>query len=164
MKRIIALLSVVFMIGMLMTACGDASSADKDSSGKADMSLQDIFTEIKAEVKFPEMTELTSADKLDRKYGVTEDMVDEYAGGIDASSMTMNEIVLVKAKDADSAAEIATKLQNRLDSLLKQSRNYLPEQAAVIEKCKVEKNDLYVSLIISPDAEKITEIYQKHFK
>lgn len=168
MKRIFSVICIVLMIGALMTACSDGASSDKGadnaSAVSADTSLQNIFEEIKSEVGLKDLSEFTSVDRLDRKYGITEEMVDEYAGGIDASSVTMCEIVLVKAADDDSAAEIEKKLQNRLESLLKQSKNYLPEQAAVIEKCKVEKNGLYVSMIISADAEKITEIYKKHFQ
>lgn len=164
MKRFIGILCAVLMIGMLMTACSDNNSSDKAASVSADASLTDIYSEIKSEVTLPEMLEFTDFDRLDRNYGITEDMVDEFAGGIDSSGTAINEIVLIKAKDADSAAEIEKKLNNRLESLLKQSRNYRPEEAEELEKCKVEKNDLYVSMIVSTEAEKITEIYKKHFK
>ena len=164
MKRIIAVVCIVLALGLMMSACGDSSSSKGGAGIQVDVPLQDIFNEVKAEVKFPEMIEYTSADQLDRRYGITEDMIDDYAGGIEAASVTTNEIVLVKAKDDAAADDIETKLQNRLDVLLKQSRNYLPEQAAVIEKCKVDRNDRLIALIISPDAEKITESYHKHFK
>ena len=164
MKRFICILCAVLMIGMLMTACSDNGSSDKAASVSADASLTDIYSEIKSEVTLPEMLEFTDVDRLDRNYGITEDMVDEFAGGINSSGTAINEIVLIKAKDADSAAEIEKKLNNRLESLLKQSRNYRPEEAEELEKCKVEKNDMYVSMIVSTEAEKITEIYKKHFK
>ncbi len=168
MKRIICVLCAILMIGALMTACSNSNSSENGSGGGADVSadasLQEIFDEIKSETGLSGLAEFTSVDRLDRKYGITEEMVDEFAGGADASSISMCEIVLVKAADADSAAEIEKKLNNRLDSLLKQSKNYSPEQAAVIEKCKVETNGLYVSMIIAEDADKITEIYKGHFK
>lgn len=169
MKRIVCVLCAILMIGALMTACSDSASTKGGAAGgesdvSADASLQEIFGEIKSEVDLKGLTEFTSVDRLDRKYGITEDMVDEFAGAVDASSVSMCEIVLVKAADADSAAEIEKKLNNRLDSLLKQSKNYAPEQAAVIEKSKVETNGLYVSMIIAENADKITEIYKGHFK
>ena len=164
MKRIIAVLCIVLALGMMMSACGESSSSNKGGAGtQVDVSLQKIFDEVKEEVDFPEMVEYTSADQLDRRYGISEDMIDDYAGGIEAASVTTNEIVLVRAMDDAAADEIEEKLQKRLEVLLNQSRNYLPEQAAVIEKCKVERNDRLISLIISPDAEKITESYHKHF-
>lgn len=158
MKKILALLYAVLIIGTALCACSS------DSGAKADKSLDEIYAEIKSEVTLPDMVELDSVDRLDRNYGITKDMVDEFAGGIDSSGVTMSEIVLIKAKDADSADKIAEKLNTRLSAKLDQNRNYNPEQAAVIEKCKVETKDLYVTMIISEDAEKITEIFNKHFK
>ena len=91
-------------------------------------------------------------------------MVDDYAGGIDSSGVTMTEIVLIRAKDENSAAEIGEKLNKRLQSKLNQNRNYNPEQAEIIEKCKVETDGLYVTLVISQDADKINAIIRQHIK
>lgn len=156
MKKLIAMLCMALLFGVLLSACSP------DAQTSADKSLSGIYGEIKAQVTLPDMVELSSADRLDRNYGITEDMVSEFAGGIDSSGVTMTEIVLIKAKDDESAAQIAEKLNNRLQSKLDQNRNYNPEQAAVIEKCKVETKGLYVTLIISDEAEKITEIVNKH--
>ena len=35
-----------------------------------------------------------------------------------------------------------------------------PEQAAIIEKCKVQRDVLYVSMIVSENADRITDIYR----
>lgn len=157
MRRIIAIVCLVLAMGVLMTACS--------SDGvKADKSLGEIYEEIKAEVKLPDMVELDDADRLDRNYGITEEMVEEFAGGIDSSGVTMSEIVLIKAKDQDSAKQIEEKLNNRLSAKLDQNRNYNPEQAEIIEKCKVETNGLYVTMIISDEAQKITEIVNSHLQ
>ncbi len=158
MKKVIALLCLLLCAGAAITAC----SAGKDT--KADNSLKEIYREIKAEVSLPDMVELDSADKLDRTYGITSGMVDGFAGGIDSSGVTMTEIVLIKAKDEDSAEQVAQKLNNRLQSKLDQNRTYNPEQAAIIEKCEVQTKGLYVTLIISGEAEKITEIVNEHLK
>lgn len=156
MKKLIAMLSLTLLFGVLLTACSP------DAETTADKSLTEIYSEIKAEITLPEMVEITSADRLDRNYGITEDMVAEFAGGIDSSGVTMTEIVLIKAKDKDAADRVAEKLNNRLKSKLDQNRNYNPEQAKVIEACKVETKGLYVTLIISEEAEKITNIVNKH--
>ena len=39
-----------------------------------------------------------------------------------------------------------------------------PEQAKMMDGCKVEKDGLYVSLIVSENREKITEIYKNGIK
>jgi len=158
MKRLIAVICVISALCILFTACSS------DGGSKASKSLSDIYDEIKSEVTLPDMVELSSADRLDRNYGITEDMAEEFAGGIDSSGVTMTEIVLIKAKDSDSAAQIETKLNNRLSAKLDQNRNYNPEQAEIIEKCEVKTYGMYVTLIISEDAEKITGIVEKYLK
>lgn len=157
MKRVISILCLITALVMALTACGG-------SSATADKSLPEIYDEIKSQVTLPDMVELTSADRLDRNYGITEEMVDEFAGGIDSSGVTMTEIVLIKAKDSDSAEKVAERLNTRLTAKLDQNRNYNPEQAAIIEKCEVQTKGLYVTLIISDEADKITAIVDKHLK
>lgn len=156
MKKIIGIVCLILSL-VLLAACAE-------SDAKADVSLEKIYQEIKAEVTLPDMVELDNAEKLDRNYGISADMIGDFAGGIDSSGVTMEEIVLIRAKDRDSAADIKEKLSKRLSSKLDQNRNYNPEEAAVIEKCQVETEDLYVFLIISDEADKIREIVNKHLK
>ena len=42
-----------------------------------------------------------------------------------------------------------------------QNKNYNAEQAKMIEGCKVEQNGLYLSMIVSDNAEQITKIYKE---
>ena len=60
--------------------------------------------------------------------------------------------------------EIEEKLNAKLESKLNQNKNYNPEQAKMMDGCKVEKDGLYVSLIVSENREKITEIYKNGIK
>ena len=72
----------------------------------------------------------------------------------------MEEIVLVKAKDDAAADSIKTSLENRKQAKYNENKNYNPEQAEMIQKCSVERSGLYVSMILSPNAEKITSVYR----
>ena len=89
-------------------------------------------------------------------------MISEYAGGVNGSGVNQEEIVLVKAADDTNAAAIKEKLDNRFNSKLNQNKNYNAEQAKMIEGCKVEQNGLYVSMIVSDNAEQITKIYKEN--
>ena len=88
-------------------------------------------------------------------------MISEYAGGVNGSGVNQEEIVLVKAADDTNAAAIKEKLDNRFNSKLNQNKNYNAEQAKMIEGCKVEQNGLYLSMIVSDNAEQITKIYKE---
>lgn len=143
-----ALLCVLLCV--LLCACSQGG-------GKA---LSEVWSDIKAEVKFEDFNEYSDISKLERNYGITADMAEEFAGGINGSGVNQEEIVLVKAKDDKSAAEIRGSLENRYSSKLAQNKNYNAEQAKVIENCRVEQNGLYVSMIVSENVDKITEIYK----
>lgn len=152
MKKLAICALSAFMIFMLC-ACSGAESSAK-------MTLADVYADIKAQVTLSEMNQLESVESLDRYYGITADSVDEFAGGINNSGVEQEEIVLIKAKDNASANSIKTALENRYNAKLNENKNYNPQQAEMIEKCKVEQNGLYVSMIVSDNAEKITEVYK----
>ena len=130
------------------------------SGGNTAKPLSEVWSDIKEQVDFEDFLELSDADALDRRYGITEDMATEFAGGVNSSGTNQEEIVLVKATDDESAKAIKEKLDKRYESKLAQNKNYNPEQAAMTEKCKVERNGLYVSMIVSPEHETIEKIFR----
>ena len=136
-------------------APADGENAAQNSTEGGE--LAGVFTQIKSSVELPDMVELN--DKLiERYYGITPDMVADYAGGVDSSGVGQDEIALFKAADDANADAIEQALQTRYDSKLAQQENYNADEAEKIRNCKVEKNGLYVTLIISSDADAITEI------
>lgn len=155
MKRILALVCTVLILCACLSACGGGKGASK--------SLSDIYTDIKAQVTLSDMLEIDSAAKLDKYYGIAEADAVEYAGGINNSGVDMEEIVLIKAADSAAAERVKSALDTRYDAKLAQNKDYNPEQAAMIEQCKVEQDGLYVTMIVSPNAAQITEIYNSYF-
>ena len=163
MKRTVIVLAAVLAAVMLLCSCssGGSSSSSGDSSQSGGKTLTDVWSAVKNEVIFSDFNEFTEAKKLKRYYGITEDMVDEFAGGINGSGVNQEEVVLVKAKDDSSANQIKEKLDARFQSKLNQNKNYNAEQAKMIEGCKVEQNGLYITMIVSDNAEKITKIFKE---
>lgn len=155
MKRIIALLCAVIMLAACLVACGGSKGASKP--------LSDIYADIKSQVELSDMLEISSAQMLDKYYGIAEEDAAEYAGGINNTGVDMEEIVLIKAADDAAAERVKSALQLRYDAKLAQNKDYNPEQAQMIEQCKVEQNGVYVTMIVSANAEKITEIYNSYF-
>lgn len=177
MKKCILLFASVLVASSLLCACSGNSSntsstpAESSSSSvvssqssvsesNSDIKLSDVYTDIQGQVTLPEMVALDSTKKLDRYYGIQADDVADYAGGINNSGVEQDEIVLIKAVSDEAATRIKDSLEKRYQSKISENKNYNPEQAAMIEKCKIEQNGLFVSMIISPDAVKITEIYK----
>ena len=155
MKKIIALLCAAVLV-FALCACGS-----NGGSSTAAKPLSEVFEEIKAQVTFPDVIEISDPSKLDRYYGIAAEEVAECAGCISSSGTEQTEVMLVKAADDASAEKIKGIFDNKYDSKLNENRDYNPEQAAMIEKCEVKRDGLYVSMIISPDAETITKIYNE---
>lgn len=151
MKRIIGAIALILTAAMLFCACGQSAAKP----------LSEIFGSIKAEYSVTDMVEFDDVSTLERFYGITEDQVDEFAGGVNNSGVKMEEIVLVKAKDSAAASDIAEKLNNRLSSKLNETKNYNPEQYAIVEKSSVDTDNLYVSLIISENVEGMKKLYKE---
>lgn len=137
------------------TAASDADSVAGESDSSSE--LKGVFSEIASAVELPDMVELND-NLLNRYYGLSTDVVADFAGGVDSSGVGQDEIALFKAADESQVAIIEQALQTRYDSKLSQQENYNPDEAEKIRNCKVETNGLYVTLIISNDAAQITEI------
>ncbi|HCA05024.1 MAG TPA: hypothetical protein DEO32_03890 [Ruminococcaceae bacterium] len=154
MKKLCAVLAALIAAVILCSCSGGGEK--KESS----VPLSQVFEKIKSQVEIKDFNEFNNAKSLDRFYGLTDNDFEEYAGGINSSGVNQEEIVLIKAKDEAAAARVKEALDTRYASKVAQNKNYNPQQAAMVEKCSVEKNGLYVTMIVSPNAEKITTIFK----
>ncbi len=150
MKKRIGALLLVLMLSVLLCACAKKEVAP----------LNDIYTRIKGEVTLTDMVELSDVSDLDRFYGISAEDVSEFAGGINSSGVEQEEIVLVKAVNKDAAKRINDALVARHSSKLSETKTYNPEQYAMLEKCTVDVDDLYISMILSPNASAIKKLYK----
>ena len=148
MKRFLCVIAVITVLVVTLCACGQAAKP-----------LSEIFEKLKTDYKITDMLEYKSADDLSR-YGIKAEDVTEAAGGVNKSGVDQEEIVLVKAKDADAAKRVEESLNKRLESKLNETKNYNPEQYAIVEKCSVDVDGNYVSMIISSNAEAMKKDYK----
>lgn len=153
MKKLTVLLaSLIF--ALMLCSCGASGGAADNKP------LKDVFETIKSKVEIKDFNEYTNTKSLDRFYGLTEADFTDYAGGVNALGVNQEEIVLIKAKDKAASDKVKEALDTRYKSKIAQNKNYNAKQAEMVEKCKVEQNGLYVTMIVSPNAEKITEIFK----
>lgn len=151
MKRRMGVIALIAALCLLLSACSKPDTA----------SLSEVFTQMKSAVALSEMVEFSSVSDLDRFYGIAAENVADFAGGINSSGVQQEEIVLIKATGADAAQRVYNALTNRLNAKLSENKDYNPEQYAMIEKCSVDINDDYVSMIISGNAEDLKAIYRE---
>lgn len=170
MKKFFAVIFSAVLISVCVCGCADStegssevsevsqSEAQVSSDEQSTSELASVFAEIKSTVELPEMIELDAPAKLERYYGITEDQIEDCAGGVDSSGVGQDEIVIIKASSEENVEAVKTALQTRYDSKLAQNENYNADEAEKIRNCEVKTSGLYVYMIISNDADQINQI------
>lgn len=161
MKKTISLLIALF-IAFSFAAC---SSGDGEQSQGNDAVAVDL-----AAVKTKMIEELSPADPIDLQtdalldlYGIAAEDVEESACYTTMDGVFPEEVIMVKAKDADALARIEEKMNTRVDAVKVQSQNYDAENYAIAQKCEVQKNGNYIAMFLSPDYDALTEIFNSYF-
>ncbi len=152
--RSILLLALAVTVAVGLAACGGTQKA-------ADMDVKQVMQAMLEKAPIEGGIELSQDDMLNF-YGIQSEDVDTFAADLAADGITAKEIVLVKAKDEDSAKTVETKLQSRLDARRNEFNNYLPDQYAIVEKSEVKRDGVYVRLIISPQQDELVELYNSY--
>lgn len=152
MKQLTALLLCLLML-VSFTACGEAPAKEPD--------LQAIQTEITSTLGIEAKT--MNVKLVAGQRGFSEELVAESASFTTPGAVFDDEIYLFKATDADAAATIAEKLNGRLAELKKQTQNYSPDDAAIVEQCSVLMNGSYVAMFFSANREQMETIYNSYF-
>lgn len=157
MKRMIALVLAAVCLLVCVSACSASETKEVDLSA--------VMAEIEEKVSLnaDEMQEITK-DELNIYYGINTEDVKQVAAKINSTGIKADEIVMIEAVDADAAQRIKEKLDARYESKKSETISYLPDEYAVIEKCSVEMTGNYVTMLISPDAATMTEIFQNAIK
>ncbi len=104
------------------------------------------------------------AEAMSSIYGFDTAHIAEAAGFVLMEGTFPHEVIMVKGKDASCASALESLLKVKLESFVEQSKGYDPENYALAQKCKVEKNGNYVALFLSPDCEQIKSVYEKYIK
>lgn len=100
-------------------------------------------------------------ESLASLYGIEPEWVAQSACFVTMSGVFPDEVILAQGADEAAAARIAEKLEARLAEILEQARSYDPESYAAAQRCGVTVDGTYVSLILSAQADALTEIYRE---
>lgn len=155
-KQIPALFLAVLLI-LSLSAC----SSNGGSNPTAD--LKAVMSDMKGVLTNKEMMDL-GEDSLMTNYGVEKDWVKQFAIYIDTTGTKGDEIILLEGKDKESAQKIKTQIDLRYSQKESEMKGYLPEEYALLQKCKVNVTGNYVSLIVSPQYEALQKIYNEALK
>ncbi len=154
MKKLFSAL-LILALCLALAACSSGGKTAKNVDLKA---VYDSFG-----ISDEEMLALTSDDLMEY-YGIEASDVKQFAGAVNMSGISAEEIVIIEAKDSKAAAAIKGHLDDRYASKSAQMKDYIPEQYAIIEKCSVAQSGNFVSMIISANAESYVKTYEAAIK
>lgn len=155
MKKIVcALLAVMCLLSLF--ACGSGESSDSareiDIKAKKDQIISDLAIEGALDL---------ASERLLALYGIDAADIEESACFITMGGVFPDEIVMIKATDADAAGRIEEKLNTRLDEIKVQSQSYDPENYAIAQECKVLREGNVVALFMSAKHADMEAIFNK---
>lgn len=162
MKKIMLSAMAVIMCVLMLTGCGAGSAAEGTTAAAKEVVLSDVLAEINSQFfnGGENMKPIENTDKLELYYGITPADVSDFAAEISKNSATeIDEVIIVKATDADAAARVAECLELRLQSQKDLCASYSPELLAVAEKCAVNTNGNVVSLIVTDNYSEVFALY-----
>lgn len=154
MKRTISLLLALIALLSLVGCAG---------SQPADVDLNEILTEMEKQVSLSEMMTLQESDLTDL-YGIQPADVEQFYGSMVGDGISPDEIVMIKAKDADAAARVRQALESRLQNKRNEAKGYNPDAYSLMQKSKVSLKGNYVSLLVSSEQDKLTSVYDSFVK
>lgn len=148
MKRILALLLAV------MTLCLCACSGSEPA--QVNMDVNSLYTSMEATL--PEMVKLDDAMMLNL-CGIEAAKCKQAVVAVANDGLRADEIWLIEAQDAETAAQFEKLAQNRIKYKGEESITYSPEQYAIVQKAKVILSGNYLTVIVSPDVDTLVGLY-----
>lgn len=122
-------------------------------------SVQGIYEEIGQKVALNSPM-LLPDDFIMNYYGIDVSTLDEYVFSMSEVAISAETVVILKAKDAGSTSALSASLQTVIDQKRSEMENYLPEQFQIVDKSSVQVKGNYVYLVISENADAISQIIQ----
>ena len=158
MKKIITVLSVIMLVCILLSSCGQTNRKDT-------VSMYDLNKAMSENAGFGEMTYVSSSD--DGAAEKFEHLSDFDYSRIDSffmyfakdGSVSSDEIAVVALKDESDAADMVTSLNKHLEYRKTLYRNYGPEQLPKLEKALVFSSGRYAVLIVADNPSAIKSAF-----
>lgn len=96
---------------------------------------------------------------LKRYYGLNEADYDGVMMYVSTSSMSAEEVLLIRAKNTEQAQELERAIEKRIGERKDVFDGYAPEQVKILEEAEKSVRGTYVFLAVSPDAAKYREAF-----
>lgn len=152
-KAVMLTIILVFTVTAVLTSCSPSPQAHVDLNG--------VYAKIKQSAILPQMT-MVDENMLEDAYAIQRSDCAQMVIEVCSNARRADEIVLIEAKEGKED-KIIQKLEKWLENRAQYAAGYSPEQYAIIKKCGVHANGKYINMIVSPQAQALTDIYNSFF-
>ena len=149
--RIAVVTFAVLIAGAIFAGCGAQKAEAPD--------LQALYDRILEETDAPTFISITP-ERMEKVYGIR---TEDYAQAVFVTcedGLRIDEIWLVEAKDENEAKRIEEMAKKRVEQLMQETENYLPDQYAVAKQAEIMKKGNLIALFLSPDAAKMASLFK----
>lgn len=172
MKRFLTLLMALTML-LALAACGGGDQEPDTTNEPAQTETQEPANEPAADVDLEALKAqmLSDAGITDYIDVPAENLSSVY--GIDAAQVVSaaafnamtggafpEEVVMVQAADEAAAADVAAKLEAKLDAIAQQAASYDPDSLELAENCDVVIDGVYVGLFFTQHYDAMVSAFQ----
>lgn len=169
-KMLAALSVVTLTASTVLYGCGGSGGAKKastttssaasaKSSQAAAVDVTKVADRLLNEIKYDDKLAEAEKESLDVIYpGLPKDKIKAMKIYVSSSGGTSEEIAAFEANDEETAKEIETKLNERVEAQKTSFKNYVPEELKRLENALVIRKGNYVYLSVSGDSDKAKSI------
>lgn len=168
MRQIKFTFLLVVVLSMFSFAACRNEDDNNESEDKEYALAKDIVNQMQQSMSLPDMTGMGMEDEgaqdtfeylCDIDYSLVEDFYISYA-----SDATAQEILVIRLKSDNDAAENEKYLEERIERRKNQFMQYKPEELPVINGAVVERKGPYLALIINDSTDAAVEIFNNSVK
>jgi len=143
------------------TSSAVASSAKSSQAAAVDVTK--VADRLLNEIKYDDKLAEAEKESLDVIYpGLPKDKIKAMKIYVSSSGGTSEEIAAFEANDEETAKEIETKLNERVETQKTSFKNYVPEELKRLENALVIRKGNYVYLSVSGDPDKAKSIIEEN--
>ena len=170
-KMLAALSVVTLTASTVLYGCGGSGGAKKTStttstaassaksSQAAAVDVTKVADRLLNEIKYDDKLAEAEKESIDVIYpGLPKDKIKAMKIYVSSSGGTSEEIAAFEANDEETAKEIETKLNERVEAQKTSFKNYVPEELKRLENALVIRKGNYVYLSVSGDSDKAKSI------
>lgn len=157
-------MAALLAAALLLAGCSDKTvspdvPSDPSGSERTAKSLQEIYQEIEQTVSL-KSPQCMDEDFILNYYDMDTAVLEEYVFSMSEDAAQAETVILMKVKNPEDLEAFTDCLQTIVDDKKGEMEDYIPEQFAIVEKSSVRTRDNYLWLVISENADEITEIIE----